>query len=238
LSAAPAPDERRQRLVRLGSAAAFLAIAALAVLVVVSETQTEGGDSNLEGVAQVRRDLRGIPQHGLVLGRPGAEVTLVEYGDLQCPACKTFAEEILPAVIESKVRAGEARLDFRNYPIIGDESTPPAAAATAAGEQGRGWSFVELFYRNQGFEQSGYVTDSFLTAVAEGAGVRNLERWNRDRGSKGVLDQVSRTSEEAKRLGFGGTPSFAVEGPATDGLEPLPLPGSASELEEAIEHAG
>jgi protein-disulfide isomerase len=230
-------DARRERLVKLGSAAAFLAVVAVAVLIVVSETQTEGGDTSIEGVAQVERELRGIPQRGLTLGDPGAPVTLVEYGDLQCPACKAFAEEVLPEVIESKVRDGQARIEFRNFTIIGEESRPAAAAAIAAGEQGRGWSFVELFYRNQGFERSGYVTDEFLTAVAEAAGVPDIERWQRERDSARLLGEVARQTAEAERLGLSSTPSFAIRGPATDGLETLGFPQSAGELEAAIDAA-
>jgi protein-disulfide isomerase len=238
LSVAGGDDERRrERLIKFGSAAIFLAIVAVAILIVVSETQTEGGDTDLEGIAEVEEDLQGIPQRGLVLGDPGAAVTLVEYGDLQCPACKVYAEEIVPETIESKVRSGEAKLEFRNYTIIGEEATPAGAAAIAAGKQGHGWNFVELFYRNQGFERSGYVTDSFLTSIAKGAGVPNIDQWNRDRKSQRILSEVSRTTDEAKRLGLDGTPSFAIEGPATEGLEPLPFPESAGELEEAMNQA-
>lgn len=236
--AGPEDERRRERLIKFGSAAIFLALVAVAILIVVSETQTEGGDADLEGIAEVKDELRGIPQRDLVLGDPGAEVTLIEYGDLQCPACKVYAEEIVPETIESKVRSGEAKLEFRNYTIIGEESTPAGAAAIAAGGQGHGWNFVELFYRNQGFERSGYVTDPFLTSIAKGAGVPDIEQWNRDRKSQGVLTEVSRTTAEAKRLGLDGTPSFAVEGPGTRGLEPLPFPESARELEEAIDRAG
>lgn len=238
MSGAGAGEEgRRQRLLKLTSGLAFLAIVALAVLIVVSETQTEGGDSELEDVAPVERELRGIPQRGLVLGDPGAAVTLVEYGDLQCPACKTYAEEIVPPLIESKVRSGEARLEFRNYPILGEESVEAGAAALAAGEQGRGWQFVELFYRNQGFEGTGYVTDEFLTALARGAGVPGLARWNRDRHSRRIAAELERTGAEAQRLGIESTPSFAVNGPRTGGLEALDA-SSAEDLEAAIADAG
>ncbi len=232
----PADESRRRRLLQLGSAAAFLAVVVVAVLIVIGESQSDGGDTDLEGIATVSRELGGIPQRGLTLGDPRAEVTLVEYGDLQCPACKAYAEEIVPEVIDSKVRTGDAKLAFRNYTIIGGESVPAGAAAIAAGEQGRGWQFVELFYRNQGFERSGYVTDEFLTAVAEGAGVPDLARWNRDRKSERVLAQVARTNAEAERLDLESTPSFAVEGPRTDGLEPLSA-GSAEDLEAAIDAA-
>lgn len=231
-------EERRQRLVKLASAAAFLALAAVAVLIVVSQSQTSGGDAgNIVDAKLVDEQLAGIPQKGMTLGEPGAKVTLVEFGDLQCSVCKGYSEEILPEVIENQVRSGEAKLDFRNYTIIGPQSTPAGAAAIAAGEQGRGWSFVELFYRNQGAEDSGYVTDAFLTAIAKAAGVADIARWNRDRKSERVLDQVAATTAEAQRLGFTGTPSFAVQGPGTSGLEALGTPGSAGSLESAVEGA-
>ncbi len=227
-------DERRQRLVKLASAAAFLALVAVAVLIVISLSQTDGGDTDLEGVAEVESELDGIPQQGLILGKAKAKTTLVEFGDLQCPVCKGYSEDILPLVIERRVRSGEAKLDFRNFPILGSDSTTAAAAAVAAGEQGRGWYFVDLFYRNQGLEGSGYVTDSFLTSIAEGAGVPDIDKWNADRKSSRVRREVSRTNDEAMDFGFTGTPSFAVEGPITNGLEPLGTPGSAEALDTAV----
>ncbi len=230
--------ERRQRLVKLGSAAGFLALVAIAVIVVVSGSDSGGGDaSNVTEAGTVNQLLDGIPQNGLVLGKPSAKVTLLEFGDLQCPFCKGFSEEVLPQVIEGQVRNGEAKLDFNNYTIIGPQSTPAGAAAIAAGEQGRGWNFVELFYRNQGAEDSGYVTDAFLTAIAKGAGVPDIAKWNSARKSKRILAEVAATTAEAKQLGFTGTPSFAVQGPGASGTEALSTPDSAGDLESAIEGA-
>lgn len=235
-------QERRRRLLQLGSAAAFLAIVVVAVLIVVSQSESGGGDTSLEGTAEVRRELAGIPQDELVLGDPGAPVTLVEFGDLQCPACKSYAEEVVPDLIDSKVRGGEARIEFRNFTIIDEDSVPAAAAAVAAARQGYGWDFVDLFYRNQGIEGSGYATDEFLAEVARGAGIRDIARWNADRKSRRVLAEVSADTAEAERLGFTGTPSFAVEGPGTNGtngtngLEALGTL-NAAELEAAIDAA-
>jgi len=229
---------RRQQLIKLASAIGFLAVAAVLVLIVISQSQSGGGDANnLADVADVNQSLGGIPQEGMVLGDPGAKVTLFEFGDLQCPVCKGFSEEILPSVIESQVRSGEAKIDFRNYTIIGPQSTPAGAAAIAAGKQGHGWNFVELFYRNQGEEDSGYVTDEFLTAIAKGAGVPDIAQWNKERKSPEVLSAVKSTTSEAERLGFTGTPSFAVEGPGTAGKQTLGTPGSSGEIESAIENA-
>lgn len=230
-------EERRKRLLQIGSAAVFLAIVVVAVLIVVNQSESDGGDTSLEGVATVRAELKGIPQNGMALGDPSAKVVLAEFGDLQCPVCKGFAEEVIPAVIDSKVRSGEAKIEFRNFTIINEESVPAAAAAIAAGNQGRGWNFVDLFYRNQGLEASGYVTDDFLTEVARGAGVPDIAQWNKDRKSSAVLRQVQSETDEAESLGLGGTPSFVITGPNAQGKDVLGTPGSAGALEEAIEAA-
>jgi protein-disulfide isomerase len=230
--------ERRQMLIKVGSATAFLALAAVAVLIVISQSQTSGGDSNnIQRASEVNRELAGIPQNGMVLGKPSAKTIVLEFADLQCPVCKGYSEEVLPQVIENQVRSGEARIEFRNYTIIGPESKPAGAAAIAAGEQGRGWNFVETFYRNQGSEDSGYVTEQFLTAIAKAAGVPDIAKWNRERKSEHVLAEVEGSTSQAESLGFTGTPSFAVEGPGTSGLETLGTPGSASALESAISSA-
>jgi protein-disulfide isomerase len=226
--------ERRKRLLQLGSAAVFLAIVVVAVLIVVSANKTSGGDTNLEDVGLVASQLKGIPQNDLVLGDPSAKVTLYEFGDLKCPVCKGFSEEIVPKVIDSKVRDGEAKIQFKNFTIIDEESTPAGAAAIAAGEQGRGWNFVELFYRNQGLETASYVTDAFLTEIAKGASVPDIAQWNKDRKSPKTVAEVESTTQEAEKLGFTGTPSFAVEGPGSNGLETLGTPGSSEAIEEAI----
>jgi protein-disulfide isomerase len=231
--------KRRENLIKLGSAAVFLAIVAVAVLIVVSQSDESGGDAgSVEGAAEVREELAGIPQTGLELGNRDAAVKLFEFGDLQCPYCKAVSEDVIPPVIESKVRSGEAVLEFRNFTILGEESVDAAAAAIAAGEQDRGWDFVELFYRNQGVEASGYVTDEFLTSIARAAGVPDLARWDEDRASRATLGQILRANEEAERLGLSGTPSFVVVGPGADGMESLGTPGSAADLEAAIDEAG
>lgn len=229
-------QERRKRLLQIGSAAVFIAVVVVAVLIVVSlSSGGSGGDTNLEDVSLVKNALQGIPQSGLVLGNPSAKVTLYEYGDLQCPVCKAFSEGVVPEVIDSKVRSGEAKIEFRNFTIISQESIPAGAAALAAGEQGHGWNYLELFYRNQGEEASGYVTDAFMTEIARGAGVPDIAKWNKDRESKQTVEEVEKTTAEAQKLGFTGTPSFAVQGPSTTGKKTLGTPGEAALLEEAIE---
>jgi protein-disulfide isomerase len=232
--------ERRTRLLQFGAGAIFLVIVAVVVLIVVSGSSDSGGDAqNLKEVSAVDSLVSGAPQSRMVLGKPSAKVELIEFGDLQCPVCKGYSEEILPQVIENKVDSGEAKIAFKNFTIIGEQSTPAGAAALAAGEQGRGWNYLELFYRNQGEENSGYADDEFLTAVAKSSGVKDIAKWNRERASKKLVGEVEGTTEQAQTYGFSGTPSFAIKGPNTNGVELL---GSnlqtPEEFEQAIDSAG
>jgi protein-disulfide isomerase len=205
------------------------------IIIVAGSGGGSGGDAgNVEEKTEVDKLLTGIPQNANVLGKASAPVTLYEYGDLQCPICKEYSEQVLPAVIEKQVKNGEVKIVYRDFIIISEESIPAGEAALAAGEQGKGWSFIELFYRNQGAERSGYVTDEFIEGIAEGAGVPNMKKFNEERKSGKFTKKVEATTEQAGKLGFSGTPSFAIEGPNSEGLE-LITPESSGEIEEAIE---
>jgi protein-disulfide isomerase len=230
-----AEPDRRRRLLQTAAGAMFLAVAVVLVLIVVNSSGSGGDASNIEGKAEADRLLNGIAQQGMVLGDPQAPAHLIEFGDLQCPVCAGYAKEILPPIIENQVKNGEATIEFRNLVIIGEESIPAGAAALAAGGQGRGWNYLELFYRNQGAERSGYVTDGFMEAVARAADVKNLAKWNQDRHQ--LTGEVEKTTAEAERLGYHGTPSFAIEGPGAKGLELLNTPESTGAIEEAIKAA-
>jgi protein-disulfide isomerase len=231
--------ERRTRLLQFGAGAVFLVIVAVVVLIVVNSGSSDGGGdaANLKEIRTVDALFKGIPQENLVLGDPKAKVELIEYGDLQCPVCKAYSEEVLPQVIGNQVEQGLAKIVFRNFTIIGAQSVPAGAAALAAGAQGRGWNYLELFYRNQGIENSGYADDEFLTAVAKGAGVKDIAKWNEERKGKKFTGEVTKTTEEAQNFGFTGTPSFAVKGPNSNGIELLGTPSGPEAIEEAVEKA-
>jgi len=232
-------DARRQRLLQLAAGGVFLAIIVVVVVIVVvssSSSSDKGGDApkrSEEG--EVGKLLSGIPQSGMTLGKPGAPVKVQEFGDLQCPYCKANAEEVTPAVIENQVRNGEASITFNQFVIIGPDSIPAGEAALAAGAQGKGWNFVELFYRNQGEENSGYVTDEFIESIGKSAGIPDLKKWNKERKSGKYKKSLEAQTKEAEKLGFGGTPSFAIEGPKSKGLEVISTPETSGQLEEAIE---
>jgi protein-disulfide isomerase len=213
------------------------------VAVVAIGSAAGGGGAGTTPVKEARSIdamLSGIPQHGLTLGRPAAPIEVFEYCDLESTICKDDAEAVLPEVIADKVATGAAKLTFRNFVIISPQSHPASAAAIAAGEQGRGWNFIEGFFRNQGRPNSGFATHKFLESIAEAAGVGNMSRWNSERRGGKAKAQAIASTKEAERLGLTGTPTFTITGPRTHGLEilgGLDKLRSSSEVAAALEKA-
>ena len=236
LEAEQADAERRKRLIQYGAAAFFTAVVVVGVLIVVSQSGSDtGGDTTIEGADRINAELAGLPQDGITLGDPKASVTITEYGDLQCPVCAAFAAQVMPDLISNEVEPGNASIEFKNFNIIGPDSEDAAKAALAASKQGRYWQFIDLFYANQGAENSGYVTDAFLDAVAEGAGVADLDQFNADRDDPALAQQLAAVQDEAASLGLNATPSFVVDGPA--GTKTLVAP-TLDQLQQAIQGVG
>ncbi|MBK5233787.1 MAG: thioredoxin domain-containing protein [Thermoleophilia bacterium] len=200
--------DRRENLMKIVGVAAFVAI--IAIIGVVFALSKKGDDSPAKDSSSVSEQLAGIPQNGSVLGDPKAKVTLVEFGDLQCPICKQYADEILPDVIAGPIKSGKANFEFKNWAVLGADSTLAAKAALAAGEQNLAWSYLENFYANQELENTGYVTDDFMTDIAEKAGIKDIDKWNVDREKPDLENVLLDIDNEAIKQGFSGTPSFAI----------------------------
>jgi protein-disulfide isomerase len=216
LEAEEAAEARRRRMTQLGAGAVLAAIVIIGALIAISQSGSDsdsGGGSDIQGAASIESELRGVDQAGTVLGDADAPVRIVEYGDLQCPVCREVAAEVIPTLIEDEVRTGDASLEFKNFTILGPQSVDAAKASLAAAQQGRYWEYIEIFYRNQGTENSGYVTDDFLEGVARAAGVADIGRWHQDRQDPSLDAEIADVQTEATRLGLNATPSFAVRGP-------------------------
>ena len=224
----------RKRRVQYLSLAAFAAVAVVVALIVISQSGSDDDEppSNVQGAAEVEALLDGIPQDGTILGDQSAAVSVVEFGDLQCPVCASFATQVLPDVISGQVRPGNATYEYRNWDIIGPDSEVASKAALAAGEQDRFFNFVQLFYVNQGEENSGYVTEDFLERIAEGAGIPDIEQWREDRENPQWDEVLATNNSDAESLDFTGTPSLLVTGPG--GEQPLKGFG-LGEIEAAID---
>jgi protein-disulfide isomerase len=205
-------DRRRRLLLQLGG---VLGVAAVVVVVLVLVSQGSKGKPNassgaaVAGVSDMRAMLRGVEQHGSSLGDPKAPLVLTEFADLQCPFCRDYTLDVLPQIIERYVRTKKLRLELRLRNFLGPDSDVAARAAQAAAPRNRMWNFVDLFYRNQGDENTGYVTDAFLSRIATAAGLPAklvLDGSRAPAFEKPVLEAEA----EARTAGLTSTPAFLI----------------------------
>ncbi|HEX4484521.1 MAG TPA: thioredoxin domain-containing protein [Solirubrobacteraceae bacterium] len=213
--------QRRKRLIQLGSV-----IGAVVVIVVVILVATSGGGAKTglekkssastgtpKVVTEVTSLLTGIPQNGNTLGSPNAPVTLQYFGDLECPICRQFTEGALKPLIEKYVRTGKLKIEYRNLETATREPETfrtQQVAALAAGKQQKAWDYIELFYHQQGQEDTGYVTEKYLQELARQVPKLNLATWTADRNDGQFTNAVTSDAQAANNAGFTGTPSFLI----------------------------
>lgn len=156
-------------------------------------------------------DLTGIPQEGIFLGPPSANVTLIEYADMQCPFCRAYSEDVFPTLVDEYVRPGRVRMEFRGLAFLGEDSVEALRYVQAAGLQNRLWEMQEALYRNQGGENSGWVTEDLARRV--GADIEGLDvaRMIEDGDSQEVTARIDAAQAQASAAGVGGTPTFYVQ---------------------------
>jgi protein-disulfide isomerase len=154
--------------------------------------------------------LQGIPQDGVAIGDPDAPVTLVEFADLQCPFCAQWNTESFPAYVDEYIRDGKVRVEFRPLTFIGDDSVRGAQLAVAAGNQDKLWNVTELMYRNQGGENTGWISDDFVAALGRSVPGLDVEQWLADADSAAVQQTIDEASSEASAQGVNSTPSFLL----------------------------
>jgi protein-disulfide isomerase len=193
--------------------AAVGAILLAGVLIGVSVAGSgSGSSSTVTGAAATTTLIGGIPQSGFTLGSPTAPVRMVEYGDLQCPICREYAVATLPTIVREYVRTGKVQLEFRGIAFLGPDSEKALEAVTAAAAQNKAWNMIDLLYRNQGEENTGWVTDAKLRAVAAAIPGLSIGGWQSARGSQSTQDAIQ--SMHAQALALMGsqirTPTFEV----------------------------
>jgi protein-disulfide isomerase len=144
-----------------------------------------------------------------IQGPPDAPVTLVEYGDYQCPYCGAA----YPIVKEAQSRMGDRlRFVFRNFPITTSHpnAEQAAEAAEAAGAQGRFWPMHDVLYENQK-----RLGDEDLRAYAEEVGL-DLDRFDRELAEHVHAERVREDFMSGVRSGVNGTPTFYINGARHD----------------------
>jgi protein-disulfide isomerase len=197
----------------------------------VTETTTTPAPTTEETspeAAETEALFEGVAMNGVELGDPDAPVTLYEFADLQCPFCKEFNEGAFPQIVEEYVKAGKVKVVFRNLTFLGPDSVTAARAAAAAGAQDKLWPFVDLFYKNQGPENSGYVTDAFIEQIAEQAGL-DPDKLLEDMSAPFVEQQLGEAQQQQEEFRVNSTPSFVIQ--VGDG-KPKPLGNQGTEFDE------
>ena len=187
-----------------------LAVAAALVLVAVvfRDGSDDGGD---EPPPATTVDFAGIPQDGAILGDAAATVRLIEYADLQCPGCQQYALTVFPGIVDDYVRPGRVKAEFRGFPFLGEDSFKAQRFVTAAGLQDRLWNLQEALYRNQGAENSGWVTDDLIRELAAEIDGLDVDQLFADAESEEVAQAVDDGVAQAEAAGVPGTPTFFIQ---------------------------
>jgi protein-disulfide isomerase len=218
---------RRRQILQLS------AVVVLAALVVVGaillsgddeETPAPRGSSAPTDAQEVEQRYAGIPQDGIHLGDPKAPATLVEIADLQCPFCAEYATGAMASVVNDYVRPGRLRYELRFRSFIGRDSVRAAGAAAYAAQQDLMYQFADLFYRNQGPEESGFADRAFIERIA--GQVTGLDpKKTADAADDPLSQPLVREGEQfARDIGSSSTPDFYVR---TGGrLQPLNAQGT------------
>ncbi|HEV8194058.1 MAG TPA: thioredoxin domain-containing protein [Ktedonobacterales bacterium] len=170
-----------------------------------------------------------VTERDHIQGNPNAPVTLLEYGDYECPYCGAA----YPNVKLVQQRMGERlRFVFRNFPLaqIHPHAEHAAEAAEAAGEQGKFWEMHDTLYEHQSA-----LDDIDLIQYAADLDL-DIPRFEEGLTTHTYAARVREDFLSGIRSGVNGTPTFFINGRRHDGSYDAETLQSA--LEAAIEHGG
>jgi len=156
-----------------------------------------------------------VSERDHIAGRPGAPLTLVEYGDYQCPHCAA-ADPVVRAV--QTALGQELRFVFRNFPLteIHPAAEPAAEFAEGAARQGKFWEAHDAIFawsRQNGPESLGLPA---LEAIALELGL-DPQQLEQDVTGRVHLERIKTDFNSGIRSGVNGTPTFFINGQRFDG---------------------
>jgi len=145
----------------------------------------------------------------------GAKVTIVEFGDYQCPACGQ-AHPIVKEVIKNY--ADKINFVFRNYPLSQHKNAQIAAqAAEAANVQGKFWEMHDKLYDTQkDWEESSKPLDMFLT-YAKDLGL-DVNKFKSDVEGQKFTTEIGQDMNDGNNLSVNATPTFYINGQVLPGV--------------------
>jgi protein-disulfide isomerase len=191
----------------------------------------------LDGISDAQQLFGGVPQEGDRLGSSDAPVTIQVFNDLQCSSCRDDFLETIPKLTEEYARPGDVQLLWRHYSNSENPEQLGFYGAEAAADQGYGWQYTYLFFRNQDEAERHGVDEDFLDSVAGGVEELNGPEWEADleeNGQKGgPIDARLEGYEELGRdLGIRVGQGMVLSGPG--GTQTLQEGPSLREVEAAI----
>ncbi|CED90940.1 DsbA family protein [Actinomyces succiniciruminis] len=164
---------------------------------------------------EVKRD----PDDAQAKGDVDAPVVMVIYSDFACPYCTLFAQEVDPA-LEDLVEDGTLRVEWRDLAQITETSPLAAQAGIAAGNQGKFWEFHDAAYAATDPSEHPEYTEDSLVALAEQAGVPDLDQFRSDMNAAETVQAVADAKQHAYDLGITGTPFFIINDAYVSGYAP------------------
>ena len=168
------------------------------------------------GTKAVNIDTAGLP----MLGDPNAEISIVEFGDFQCPFCGRLFNDVVLPLKDKYIQTGKVRFYFANYAFLGQESLDAGAAAKCAGEQGKFWEYHDYLYTHQNGENQGAFSIANLKKFA--AILRlNTADFNQCLDSKKFEAAVNQETMKGQEYGVEGTPATFVNGRLIGGAQPF-----------------
>lgn len=159
--------------------------------------------TNTEGLHPLALD--GSP----LLGSLGAPITIVEYGDYQCPNCQRFATQVKPLIVENYINTGKAKLIFKDFTIYGNDSVNGAIAAHCASDQNKFWEMHDLMYQGQKAINSGWLSVDSIKKFVSGIGL-DMQQFNSCFDGKKYAQKVTENFNDGKSAGVNGTPTFII----------------------------
>jgi protein-disulfide isomerase len=143
-------------------------------------------------------------------GPENAKVTLVEFGDYQCPSCKAYH----PVVLEALSRyPQQVRLEFHHYPLVSIHANSMAAslAVEAAGEQGKYWEMHDLLFEHQDEWSKSPNPETDFVALAQRLGL-NQNAFMQAMRSPQLQDRVLQDVVRAREANVEAVPTFFIDG--------------------------
>ncbi|WP_338749141.1 DsbA family protein [Janibacter alittae] len=172
-----------------------------------------------DDIALARRDA----DDPTAMGDVDAPLVLIEYADYRCPYCGVFNQDTLPTIVEEYVDTGKVRIEWRDLPLFGEQSSDAAVAARAAGRQDRFWEYHDAVYADAPERGHLEVTRDKLLAWAEEVDVPDTEQFEEDLDDPQLLDLVEADAREGQQVGATGTPTFVIGHEALVGAQPIGL---------------